>query len=217
MFRRTTSQLWIIAAKCDTRRLARAPCSNPLAPLPSVGGGAHWPLTTQCPCSASLAYPYLPGGGGGGGGHEPPVGLPHSDRGRQGKGRGKTRHGTGRQGADSASSATTVPLSPTEKTAPQRLGTSDARNFPLKTHATAYPPRQCPRAHSLGLDGRPPPACFHMHPFCWKTGYECAPQSAFPAGIPRSLATGDICSRQRGRGGGGYKLRLQKCDAKKCK
>ena len=38
-----------------------------LAPFPSIGGGAHRPLTTLCPSSPSLAY-LGPGGGGGGGG-----------------------------------------------------------------------------------------------------------------------------------------------------
>ena len=31
-----------------------------LEPSPSVGGGAHQRLTTSCPPSRCLAYPYLP-------------------------------------------------------------------------------------------------------------------------------------------------------------
>ena len=38
-----------------------------LGPFPSIGGGAHRPLTTLCPSSPSLAYLGPRGGGGGGG------------------------------------------------------------------------------------------------------------------------------------------------------
>ena len=46
---------WLIAV-CSRRRLW---ASRPL-PLPFLGGGAHRPLTTLCPPSPCLAYPYLP-------------------------------------------------------------------------------------------------------------------------------------------------------------
>ena len=39
--------------------LATYPCPFP-DPFPSVGGGAHRPLTTLSPSSPGLAYPYLP-------------------------------------------------------------------------------------------------------------------------------------------------------------
>ena len=49
-------------AVCSWRRLLASHhllCPS-LEPFPSVGGGAHRPLTTMCPPSPCLAYPYLP-------------------------------------------------------------------------------------------------------------------------------------------------------------
>ena len=48
-----------IAVRIWWRLIASCTCPF-LGPFPSVGGGAHRTLTTLCPSSPCLAYPYLP-------------------------------------------------------------------------------------------------------------------------------------------------------------